>query len=419
MIKKTKICIIGIGRVGLPLGLVFAKEGYEVYGLDVNEEMIKLLKKGVMPFIEEKSEELLKKYINRDFFPTTDITIVKQCRYVILTLGTPVDENMNPSLVQIDRALEAILPYLQVGQVLILRSTVSPRTTEYVANILQKSKKLKIGKNFYLAFCPERIAEGRAIEELYEIPQIVGGIDKPSAKKAAELFSRLGVKCWLTDAVSAELAKLFTNMYRYISFAIANEFMILAGKYHRNIYEIVNLVNKGYKRGGLAFPGFTGGACLFKDGFFLINDVPFTDLIASAWKLNEAVPLFLIDKIRERIKLAGRKAVILGAAFKANIDDIRESLSFKTKKALEREGAQVSIHDPLIAKYNNDLKEILKNTSLVFIATKHNWYLKNLKISLLKKVVKKDCLICDVWNIFKTNKIIFTINSLKNSQNSE
>jgi len=127
------------------------------------------------------------------------------------------------------------------------------------------------------------------------------------------------------------------------------------------------------------------------------------------------VPLFLIEKIRERIKLSGKKAVILGAAFKANIDDIRESLSFKIKKALEREGSEVCLHDPLIAKYNFNFKETLKDAGLVFIATKHDWYIRNLKVDLLKKLVKKNCLVCDVWNIFKTGKIIFTVNSLKNS----
>jgi len=416
-IISKKICVIGIGRVGLPLALVFADKGFTVYGLDVNQEMVTLLKRGIMPFLEDQGEILLKKHINFNFIPTTDCRVVQDVSYVILTLGTPVDENMNPSLVQIDRALKAIINYLHPGQLLILRSTVSPRTTEYVAQLLKKNKKIKIGKNFYLAFCPERIAEGSAIKELEEIPQIIGGFDKRSGKKAAELFMFLGVKCWLTDAVSAELAKLFTNMYRYISFAIANEFMIIAGKYHRDIYEIVNLVNKDYKRGGLALPGLTGGACLFKDGFFLINDLPFTDLITAAWKINEAVPLFLINKIRERAKLVGKKAVILGAAFKANIDDIRESLSFKTKKALEREGARVYLHDPLINSYRGQLEEILKDASLVFIATKHDWYFKNLNFNLLKKLVKKNCLICDIWNIFGTNKIIFTLSSLVNSQN--
>ncbi len=411
IMNKKKIAILGVGRVGLPLALVFAQEGCQVYGIDVNPQHIATIKKGIMPFIEKGAQKLLKKTLNKKFFPTTNNSVVSDCDYVILTLGTPVDENMNPSLSQIDNALLSISKYLKPGQLLILRSTVSPRTTEYVANFLNKIPKIKVGKNFYLAFCPERIAEGFAIEELYQIPQIIGGIDKKSSKKAVELFKILKIKYWITDATSAELAKLFTNMYRYISFAIANEFMILACKYNRDIYEIVNLVNRDYKRGGLSMPGLTGGACLFKDGFFLINDIPYTDLISTSWKINEAVPLFLITNIRRRIKLAGKKTVILGAAFKANIDDIRESLSFKVKKALEREGAQVSLHDPLIDKYNADLNKIIKDASLIFIATKHDYYLKKLKVEEIRKIVKKECLVCDVWNIFRTNKIIFNINS--------
>jgi len=405
--KQARITVLGIGRVGLPLALVLAKEGYKVFGIDIDKKLINSLNQGQMPFREKGADKLLKANIKKNFIATTDMSVVNKCKYIILTLGTPVDENMNPSLVQIDTALKSIKSYLKPNQVLILRSTVSPRTTEYVARFINKIKGLTIGKNFYLAFCPERIAEGKAVEEIYEIPQIIGGVDKKSAEKAAELFKVFKIKCWLTDSVSAELAKLFTNMYRYISFAIANEFMILADKHDRDIYEIVDLVNRDYKRGGLALPGFTGGACLFKDGFFLINDIPYTDLISTAWKINEAVPLFFVNDIRKKMKLAGKKAVILGAAFKANIDDIRESLSFKVKKALEREGAKVVMHDPLVKQYNHDLDKALKNASLVFIAAKHDYYLKNLNIARIKKLAKKNCLICDVWNIFKTNKIIF------------
>ena len=201
-------------------------------------------------------------------------------------------------------------------------------------------------------------------------------------------------------------------MYRYINFAIANEFMILAGNHHRDIYQIVDLVNKNYKRGGLALPGLTGGPCLFKDGFFLIGDVPFADLIATSWKINESIPLFLIKKVRERTKLEGKKTVILGLAFKAEIDDIRESLAFKVKKALERERAKVFLHDPYVPGYQSNLDEILKGADLIFLATNHNFY-KQLDIKSIKKIVSKNCVICDVWNVFKTNKIIFTFKSLE------
>jgi len=275
---------------------------------------------------------------------------------------------------------------------------------------------LKVGKNFYLAFCPERIAEGRALEELKTIPQIVGGVDKKSTKKADDFFKKFGVKTLITDDVSAELAKLFTNMYRYINFAIANEFMIISANYHRDIYEIVNLVNKDYKRGGLMVPGLTSGPCLFKDGFFLISDFPFNDLISTSWKINEAIPLFLIKKIRERMRLDGKKAVILGLAFKPEIDDPRESLSFKVRKALLRERARVILHDPYVVDYQHqeivkDVYQAIKGASLLFFATRHNFYQK-LDFNKMKKLVRKNCLICDVWNLFGTNKIVFTINYL-------
>jgi UDP-N-acetyl-D-mannosaminuronic acid dehydrogenase len=194
--------------------------------------------------------------------------------------------------------------------------------------------------------------------------------------------------------------------------------MILAGNYHRDIYSIVDLVNKNYKRGGLALPGLTGGPCLFKDGFFLVGDVPFADLIATSWKINESVPLFLIKKVRERTKLEGKKAVILGLAFKAEIDDIRESLAFKVKKALERERAKVFLHDPYVPGFQNDLDKTLENADLIFLATNHAVY-KKIDISSVRKLVSKNCVVCDVWNIFRTNKIIFTIKSLEDHLTKE
>lgn len=405
------VAIIGVGRVGLPLCLFVSNENYKVYGIDVNPNLVSIIKSKKMPFMEEGGLVLLKKHLNKNFFPTLDFSFSKKCQYIILTLGTPVDEGMNPSYSQINSALESLKKYLIPGQTLILRSTVSPGTTEYVENYLNKIKNIKVGKNFYLAFCPERIAEGKSITELKEIPQIVGGIDKKSTKKALEFFESLKIKCLPSDHLSAELAKLFTNMYRYISFAIANEFMVIANQYYRDIYHIVDLVNRDYKRGGLAVPGLTAGPCLYKDGFFLINDLPFADLISTSWKINEAIPLFLIRKIRERIKLKDKKTVILGMTFKANIDDTRESLSLKTKKALEREGAEVYLHDPFIEGNDGDIYEILKEADLVFIATNHNQY-RQLDVNKVAKIVKKRCIVCDIWNTFKTDKIIFSMSSL-------
>lgn len=416
--KKEKIAIIGIGRVGLPLALLVAEEGFIVYGIEKDSYRVEQLTKGKMPFMEEAGEKLLKKHVNKNFLPTTEYSYISKCNYIILTLGTPVDENMNPIFDQINETISEAKSFLRAEQTLILRSTVSPRTTEYIESIIEKIDHLKIGKNFYLAFCPERISEGKAIDEIKNIPQIIGGVDKKSTKKAVDFFKKIGIETIPTDATSAELAKLFTNMYRYINFAIANEFMVLANAYNKDIYEIVNLVNYKYKRGGLSIPGLTGGPCLFKDGFFLINDLPFIDLISTSWKINESIPLFLIKQIRGRMKLKGKKCVILGLAFKAEIDDIRESLSFKVRKALLREGADIILHDPYVKKYANqviedDVYNAVRGADLIFIATNHKEY-KQLEVKKIKNLVKKNCMICDVWNVLKTNKIIFRLNYINN-----
>ena len=408
---KGTVSVVGIGRVGLPLALFLSDKGYQVYGLDVDQAKIDVITKKVMPFMEEGAQEMLEKHVNKSFIATTDFSNISKSNVIILTLGTPVDENMNPSLVQIDKALTVARPFLKKGQLLILRSTVSPGTTQYVKSYLE-DEGFKIGGNFFLAFCPERIAEGKSLTELESLPQIVGGAERNSAQKAAQFFKSMDIEVNVSDSTSAELAKLFTNMYRYINFAIANEFMILAGNYHRDIYQVVDLVNRNYKRGGLAMPGLTGGPCLFKDGFFLVGDVPFSDLITTSWKLNESIPLFLIKKVRERIKLQGKKSVVLGMAFKAEIDDVRESLAFKVKKALERERAKVFLHDPYIPAYQNNLEETLKDAELLFVATNHNFY-KKMDMKKVSKLVAKNCVVCDVWNVFGTNKIIFPIESLE------
>jgi UDP-N-acetyl-D-mannosaminuronic acid dehydrogenase len=416
--KSKNISVVGIGRVGLPLTLVLADEGDKVFGIGRNQEKINLLNKKIMPFIENGADRLLKKYVNKNLFFTTDYKVIKESEIIILTLGTPVDENMNPVLDQIDESIEQMMPYLKKNQLIILRSTISPKTTFYVKEKIELKSKFRIGKNLFLAFCPERIAEGKSIVEIKEIPQIIGGVDKISGQKAKIFFEGMGINCVVSDAVSAELAKLFTNMYRYISFAMANEFMVIAENFNRSIYEITNLVNKDYKRGGLVLPGLTGGPCLFKDGFFLINDNPYLDLITASWKINEALPLFILKKLHERVKLHNKKIVILGLAFKPDIDDIRESLSFKIRKALVREHAQVVLHDPYVKDYKqqevlHDLKKALFGAQIVIIATRHKEYEKKKKEII--KNLNKNTYICDIWNIFGTNKMIFKAGQVKKS----
>lgn len=413
--KKSTVSVIGIGRVGLPFALYIAEKGNKVFGLGRNESKIEKIKKGEMPFKEE-GKDLLRKHVNKNFIPTTSYDFIKSSDVIILTLGTPIDANMNPVLDQINEAIIKSLPFLKKGQLIILRSTVSPKTTEYVKDKIELSTKFKVGKDIFLAYCPERIAEGFAISETKTIPQIIGGIDSVSTKKAVKFFTDLKIKCIPTDSTSAELAKLFTNMYRYINFAISNEFMVIAQNYNRNIQEIVNLVNYGYKRSGLALPGLSAGPCLFKDGFFLINDNPYLDLITASWKVNESLPLFLIQQLKKETSLKNKKVLILGLAFKPDVDDTRESLSFKLIKALEREHARVMLHDPYIKEYpkreiEKDLDKALLEADILIIATKHSVYLKN-KNKIIDKL-KNNSYVSDVWNIFGVNKLTFRANEIK------
>lgn len=405
--NNNTVSIIGIGRVGLPLCLTLAESGYQVFGIDVREDYVKTISEGKMPFIEDGAQELLDKHVNKKFYPTTDLKKVKESRYIILTLGTPVDEHLNPDYKQIDKVIKNIAPLLKKNQVLILRSTVSPGTTEYIKEVIEKATDLKVGEDLFLSFCQERIAQGKAIEETRELPQIIGGINPKSTKITREFFKTFTDEQIETDAKSAELAKIFTNMYRYINFSIANEFMILAEEHERDIYEIIHLINHNYKRGGVKSPGYAAGPCLYKDGFFLVNTMPFNELISVSWKINETTPLYLLNKIKKEINLKNKKVALLGMAFKADNDDTRQSLSFKIKNALEREHAKVECHDPLIPKYNKKkVEEVIRDADLVIIGMNHSEY-KKLSFEKVKNLANENCFMWDIWNLFGNNKIIY------------
>lgn len=406
---NNNISIIGIGRVGLPLALYLAGRDHHVNGIDIDAAYVAKVCEGRMPFVEKGADEALKATVGRTFFPTTDISVVRDSKYIILTLGTPVDEHMNPIHGQIEEVISTLVPHLGEDHLLILRSTVSPGTTEHVARYINEHTPFVVGENIFLAFCPERIAEGNSLEELPDIPQIVGGAEEKSTSMAEEFFSRVCGLVLPTDARSAELAKLYCNMYRYIDFAIANEFMMLADQYDRKIYDIVSLVNTGYKRGGLKSPGFTGGPCLYKDGFFLLSKTPFTELIYTSWRINESVPAFLLQMIGAHVELDRQVFAILGLSFKKNIDDPRNSLSFKLKKLVHQDGHEVMLHDPYLN--NANLEETVKRADVIVIAVDHDKYLESLDD--IVAWAKPDAVFCDIWDLMGTGNICFSAASVK------
>jgi UDP-N-acetyl-D-mannosaminuronic acid dehydrogenase len=406
------IAIIGLGRVGLPLALVLADAGARVFGIDISADLLIQLRMRQMPFLEEGCQDLLARHLGVNFFPGDDLAVVAEASTIILTLGTPVDEHMNPIFSQVEDTTRKMLPFLRPGALIVLRSTLSPGTTEYLRRMIERSSEFRIGKDLFLAFCPERIAEGRSLEEIPIIPQIVGTLDPRSTERASALFGQITKTILTSDARSVELAKLFCNMYRYIDFAIANEFMMIAQQHGREIYDIVELVNRDYARGGLKQPGLTGGPCLYKDGFFLVSKTPYPELISTAWKINETVPAHLIDRIKTIVPLDGAKVAILGLSFKKNIDDPRNSLSYKARKILHAEGADVHLHDPLVA--SEPLDKALHGADVIFLATNHDSF-RTLTLEAVRTLAQKDAVICDIWNLFGTGRIIFTLNQVLGS----
>jgi nucleotide sugar dehydrogenase len=261
-----------------------------------------------------------------------------------------------------------------------------------------------LGTGLFVAFCPERIAEGKAMEELRSLPEIVGGVDARSTQLAAELFRVLGPSKVIhrTDSLSAELAKLFGNVYRYVSFALANEYALISEHYGRDAHSIIGMVRDGYPRAPLPLPGPAGGPCLSKDGYFLIEELTFPDFVLTAWKLNDSVPIHMVDRVgaeldRRGVGYRGARVTVLGRAFKADIDDDRMSPSLRIIEALKRRGAEVVVHDPYLDPL--PMEDALAGSSVVILATNHRVY-RDLDPVKVAQLVADECVVGDCWGMF-------------------
>lgn len=405
--KDFTMAVVGIGRVGLPLALSFADRGVNVIGVDRNPEHVDKVNDGILPFLEHGAEPLLKETLDLGTFKaTTDSrTAVSQANVVVLTVGTPLDTSLRADTSQLVSALHEIGPGLQPGTLVITRSTISPGTTErVVVPTLAELSGLKAGEDLFIAFCPERIAEGKAVEELRELPEIIGGINDQSTEMAAAVFGLLSPDKIIhrTDPLSAELAKLFTNVYRYVNFALANEYALIAEHYERDAHHIIRILREGYDRAPVPLPGPAGGPCLSKDGYFLIEELTFPDFVLTAWKLNDSVPAHLVQRLRQAIKATGMglentKIAVLGKAFKADIDDDRLSPAVRVIELLERLGADVAVHDPYLSDLQLD--DALEGAHGVILATNHSMYYK-LDLARVAQLVHPECVIVDGWGVF-------------------
>ncbi|MBI2885476.1 MAG: nucleotide sugar dehydrogenase [Candidatus Omnitrophica bacterium] len=367
-----RIAVVGgAGHVGLPLSLVLATHGFPVTIIDHDRRKIEALKQKRLPFLEEGAQPLLDALAAPALAFSSSHQDVATADVIILTVGTPLDDHLNPDLTQVYGAIEQIRPSLRDGQVLVLRSTLFPGTSEKIQERL-RALGLKVG----VSFCPERIAQGKAIKELGELPQLISASDARTLAIVRRVFSAFNREVIELGMVEAELAKLFTNAWRYIKFAVANQFYMTATEKGLDFYRIRDAMMRRYERVA-DFPaaGFAAGPCLLKDTMQLAayNRQHFA-VGHAAMLLNETLPDFLVEQVKRRRALSGARVGILGMAFKADNDDHRESLAYKLRKLLEYEGATVLCSDPYIADPSFVPAAQALRCDVVFIGCPHTAY---------------------------------------------
>jgi UDP-N-acetyl-D-mannosaminuronic acid dehydrogenase len=391
MQKPKKVVIIGgCGHVGLPLGIVFANCGLDVVLLDRDQAKIDIVNGGQMPFMETNALEQLQNVVGKTLTATSDPTCLRDSDAAIAVLGTPVDEHLNPTVTDLYRSIDQVIDQMPEGALLVLRSTVYPGVTKLVYERLQAS-----GRKIHLSFCPERIAEGKAMEEIRTLPQIISAFDPDSLQRVRALFSVINDDLIELSPLEAELAKLFTNSWRYMNFAISNQFYVLAETYGLDFQRIYNAVTHRYPRmRSFAKAGFAAGPCLLKDtlqlsafsgnNFFLGH---------SAMLINEGLPNFIVTQLRQQHKLREKVVAVLGMAFKSESDDTRESLSYKLRKLLIVEAKDVLCTDPYVADSRLvKLEDAVEKADIIILGAPHGAY-RDLRFPTRKAVI-------DVWGFW-------------------
>jgi UDP-N-acetyl-D-mannosaminuronic acid dehydrogenase len=379
---ERDIAIIGgCGHVGLPLGIAFADRGQSVVLYDTNAQAVETVNSGRMPFHEEGADEMLLRTLEAGkLSATTDGAMLAAAETVVVVIGTPVDRFLNPDIGAVLRALDGEVAHLVDGQLLVLRSTVYPGVTAMV-----EKRMAQLGKRIDVVFCPERIAEGQALREFGSLPQIVSGRESVAVERAAAVFQLLTPEIVRLLPEEAELAKLFTNTWRYIKFATANQLFMIANDFGLDFERIRHAVTYQYPRAAdMPGPGFAAGPCLFKDTMQIaaFNENRFTLGHASVM-INEGLPLYVVGQLERRFDLATTTVGILGMAFKGGSDDTRSSLSYKLKRLLSIKAREVLCTDPRVTTDPNlvSLDTVIERAGLLIIATPHPEY-RRLEVSV-------------------------------------
>jgi UDP-N-acetyl-D-mannosaminuronic acid dehydrogenase len=416
------VAIIGLGRVGLPLALSFADRGLRVLGIDNDPERLGAIAAGRMPFAETDAEETIARVHAAGTLATSDrVADAARAEAIVLTLGTPSFSHIEIDMRDIRSALDDLLPHLRPGHAIVLRSTVAPGTTEFVAGYLERRRGLRAGEDVAIAHVPERIAAGRFFAEIDTLPCIVGGVGEGSGERIAQLFAAFAAPIVQTTPVQAELAKIWANILRYTHFALPNLLMMDCEQYGANVFEVIDLINRDYPRGGMAQPGFTAGTCLRKDFAFSEERSNAPGMLLAVSRVNESVPHFLVQGMKRRMTdpthpgLNGRKVAVLGLAFKRDTDDERDSLAHKLVRLLERELADVAVHDPHVATPTQPLQDALRDADVVVVAANHSAFGAPATRQAIAALATRECLVVDPWNCLGSGQVFAFADELARS----
>jgi UDP-N-acetyl-D-mannosaminuronic acid dehydrogenase len=383
------VVVGGCGHVGLPLAVVLADHGHQVVSFDIDSDVVKRVNAGEAPFLEPGLDDLLARTRAAGGFEATDDPAsIAAAEVVIVVIGTPVDDHLNPDPSTVVNALAQCAPHMADGQLVVLRSTIYPGVTSRVEQMLRDR-----GLGCQVVFCPERIAEGFAIRELTTLPQIVGGREPEAIERAEELFRSIGISTVVVTPEEAELAKLFTNTWRYIKFAAANQFWLMANEAGVDYTRVRHAITFEYPRAAdVPGAGFAAGPCLFKDTMQL---AAFTNnnfvLGHSAMLVNEGLPLYVVDRVAQRFDIGSMTVGILGMAFKSESDDTRSSLSYKLRRILRFRAREVLTTDPYVATDTtlSPLEEVVARADLLIIGAPHRAYAD----------LACDVPVIDIWNL--------------------
>src|SRR5918997_778306 len=393
---EASVAVIGLGRVGLPLALSFADRGLPTIGVERQQTVLDQVAGGRMPFSETGTQEVLERVVAGGRLELTRaVQDAARADHIVLTLHTPSHVHIEIDISHVRGVIDDLLPVLREGHSLILRSTVAPGTTEWVAGYIEQRRGFRVGEDLFVSHVPERIAENHFLEEIATLPCIVGGVGEGSGARAAELFEVFGTEIVQTTPTQAELAKIWTNILRYAQFALPNLLMMEAEQYGANVFEVIDLINHDYPRGGIAQPGLTAGACLRKDFTFSEERSSAPGMLLAVSRVHETVPVFLVKGLKSRLggSLRDLKVAVLGLTFKRDSDDVRDSLSYKVVRLLERELAHVARHDPHVPAESDPFEAAVDGADAVVVATNHAEF-EDLLVRL-----PEGTLLVDPWNV--------------------